>query len=234
MQSAASGNLVRMEKSIHRHSLRHFEHRAKQMTIANYITIGRILLIPVFVLFAWIYGQSVLDKTPMEFYRAVAIIAFAFAGIGDWLDGFVARRWNQQSRLGSFLDPIADKFLIFSGIMLLSWVPWGENDWKIPVWYAWMAVLRDLSIATAVALIYAFNKKVVMRVNFFSKLNTVAQLVMLGWVMLKIVPFSPVYPTYICAALILLSSYSYTMETIRQISIDQGEDASAEKENVIN
>lgn len=191
------------------------------MTVANYITITRIILIPIFAVLAWIYGQSVIDGTPHEFFRYAAIIVFTIAAAGDGLDGYVARKMNQQTKLGSYLDPIADKFLVFSAVMLLSWVPWGENNWQIPVWFAWMVILRDLSIGIAVGLIYMHNGKVEMRVNRFSKINTVAQLFMLGWVSLKIVPFSPVYPTYVCAALILLSSYTYTMETVRQILVEK-------------
>lgn len=187
------------------------------MTLANYITIIRILLIPVFSVFAWLYGQSVIASEPHEPYRYLALVIFTIAAAGDALDGYVARRLKQRTKLGSYLDPIADKFLIFSAIILLSWVPWGANDWQIPVWFAWMVIIRDLSIGIAVAIIYLLNRKVIFRVNISSKLNTIAQLFTIGWVMLKIVPFSPVYPTMVCAFLILMSSYQYTLETIRQV-----------------
>jgi len=187
------------------------------MTVANFITIIRILLIPLFAILAWIYGESVLIGDPVEFYRYAAIGVFAVAASGDALDGYVARKFNHCTKLGAYLDPIADKFLIFSAIMLLSHVPWGDHGWQIPQWFAWMVIIRDLSIGSAVAIIYLLNKKVVMRVNLSSKLNTTAQLVTIGWVMLKIVPFSPLYPTMVCAFLILASSYQYTLETIRQL-----------------
>ena len=187
------------------------------MTAANYISIFRILLIPVFSILAWAYGQSVLAGSPVESYRYLAMVAFAVAAAGDALDGYVARKFNQRSKLGAYLDAIADKFLMFSAIILLSWVPWGENEWKIPTWFAWMVIIRDLSIGTAVAIIYLLNHKVEMRVNLSSKINTIVQLSTLGWVMLKIVPFSPLYPTMVCALFILLSSYQYTVETIRQL-----------------
>ena len=190
------------------------------MTAANYISIGRICLIPVFATFAWLYGQSVLANAPIEPYRYLAMCAFTVAAAADGLDGYVARKMNQLTKLGAYLDAIADKFLMFSAILLLSWVPWGENDWRIPLWFAWMVIIRDLSIGTAVAIIYALNRKVIFRVNISSKINTIAQLSTLGWVMLKIVPFSPVYPTMLCALLILLSSYQYTMETIKQLCLE--------------
>ncbi len=155
------------------------------MTLANYITIFRIFLIPVFAILAWAYGQSVLADAPIEFYRYTALIVFAVAAASDALDGYVARKYDQSTRLGSYLDPIADKFLLFSAIIILSWVPWGGNDWQIPVWFAWMVIIRDLSIGTAVAMIYLLNHHVIMRVNISSKLNTIANFITIGWVMLK-------------------------------------------------
>lgn len=187
------------------------------MSVANYITITRILMIPVFATCAWLYGQSVLDSAPIEIYRYLALVIFALAASGDALDGYIARKYNQVTKLGSYLDPIADKFLIFSAIVILSWVPWGADGWQIPSWFVWMIIIRDLSIGTAVAFIYLLNRKVIMRVNLPSKLNTVAQLFTVSWVMLKIAPFSPLYLIMLCALMILLSSYKYVMETLRQI-----------------
>ena len=202
------------------------------MTTANYITITRILLIPVFVFLAWTYGQSVIIGEPAEPYRYLAMLTFALAAAGDALDGYIARKLNQKTKLGAYLDAIADKFLMFSAILLLSWVPWGENGWQIPTWFAWMVIIRDLSIGLAVAIIYLLNGRVIMRINLSSKLNTIAQLSTLGWVMLKIVPFSPVYPTMVCAFLILLSSYQYTMETIRQLCIENPRDLAGGAKNL--
>jgi len=193
------------------------------MTLANYITIFRIFLIPVFAILAWAYGQSVLAGAPTELYRYAALVVFTVAAASDALDGYVARKYNQNTRLGSYLDPIADKFLLFSAIIILSWVPWGGNDWQIPVWFAWMVIIRDLSIGTAVAMIYLLNHRVIMRINISSKLNTIANFFTIGWVMLKIVPISPIYPTMVSALFILLSSYQYTMETIRQLCEEKPE-----------
>jgi CDP-diacylglycerol--glycerol-3-phosphate 3-phosphatidyltransferase len=192
----------------------------RSMTIANYITILRIMLIPVFAILAWLYGQSVLRSEPIEYLRYLALAVFTIAAAGDALDGYIARKLNQRTKLGAYLDPVADKFLMFAAIILLSWVPWGENDWQIPSWFAWMVIIRDLSIGTAVAIIYLLNQKVIIRVNICSKLNTIAQLFTIGWVMLKLISISPIYPTMVCAFLILLSSYHYTLESIRQLIED--------------
>lgn len=186
------------------------------MSLANYITIIRLLLIPVFTIFAWLYGQSVLHHEPLEIYRYIALLIFATAAGSDAIDGYIARKYNHCTKLGAYLDAIADKFLMFAAIILLSWVPWGEDDWHIPVWFAWMVIIRDLTIGMAVAFIYLLNQKVIMRVNLPSKLNTIAQLITVCWVMLKIIPIPPLYPTLVCALFILLSSYAYVKEMISQ------------------
>ena len=94
------------------------------MTLANQITIGRILLIPVFVLFCVYYGQGVEAGQPEEWQRWAAIITFLVASASDGLDGWIARHWSQRSRLGTILDPIADKGLLLAAIITLSLSKW--------------------------------------------------------------------------------------------------------------
>src|SRR5260221_14388554 len=90
------------------------------MTLANKITVTRICLIPIFVWSAWSYGLSVLHSNPAEGVHVLATVTFCFSVITDGMDGFVARRWNQRSRLGSFFHPILVKGLMFAAIITLS------------------------------------------------------------------------------------------------------------------
>ena len=90
------------------------------MTTANKITITRILLSPVFVLLAVYYGESVRNGAPRESLRIAAILVFVAAALSDGIDGFIARRFNQRSRLGEVLDPIADKGLLVTAILTLT------------------------------------------------------------------------------------------------------------------
>ena len=94
------------------------------MTLANKITIVRILLIPVFVLFAVYYGKSVELGQPETWQRWAAIITFIVAAGTDGVDGWVARRFKQRSPLGAVLDPIADKGLLLAAIITLSLSKW--------------------------------------------------------------------------------------------------------------
>lgn len=71
---------------------------------------------------------------------ALALILFAVAGISDGLDGFLAKHYHWESRLGSILDPIADKLLLVASFATLTWLG------ALPVWLLWLVIARDLII----------------------------------------------------------------------------------------
>src|SRR5258708_39164920 len=112
------------------------------MTTANKITILRILLIPFFVVEVLYYV-----KNGNEIHRLLAILSFAVAAICDGVDGYIARRYNQRSELGAILDPLADKLLLVSGIVVLSFEhrPWLET---IPLWVTGTLIGRDILLLT--------------------------------------------------------------------------------------
>ena len=85
------------------------------MTTANKITIARILLVPVFVVELLNYTGS-----GREIHRWIALAVFLIAAIGDGVDGFVARRFNQKTEMGALLDPLADKLLLVLGLVILT------------------------------------------------------------------------------------------------------------------
>ena len=80
------------------------------LTIPNMLTMTRVALIPVFVIAFYL---------PLDGARLVCACLFAVAGITDWLDGYLARKWQQTSNLGAFLDPVADKLMVAVALVLL-------------------------------------------------------------------------------------------------------------------
>jgi len=84
------------------------------MTTANKITLARIFMIPLFVMMAVYYGRSVARGQPLEWQRITAILIFIAAAASDGVDGYIARHYNQRSKLGEILDPIADKGLLLN------------------------------------------------------------------------------------------------------------------------
>src|SRR5437773_4776140 len=117
------------------------------MTTANKISIFRILLVPVFVVEVLYYAQE-----GNEMHRLAAILCFAIAAICDGVDGYIARRYNQRSELGAILDPLADKLLLVSGIVVLSFDhhPYLE---MIPLWLTGTIIGRDVLLLICLVVI---------------------------------------------------------------------------------
>jgi len=149
------------------------------MTTANKITILRILLIPFFVVEVLYY-----TKGGNEIHRLVAIISFALAAVCDGVDGFIARRYNQRSELGAILDPLADKLLLVSGIVVLSFDHWPYLE-SVPLWLTGTIIGRDILILIGMLLIQFMVGKVKVRPRIIGKVATVLQMAVVLWIMLK-------------------------------------------------
>src|SRR2546429_2374873 len=159
------------------------------MTTANKITVIRILMIPVFVTLAIYYGQSVQKGDPVVWERFAAISVFLLAAVSDGLDGYVARRYNQRSRLVVILDPIADKGLLLSGIITLSITNWSESDpdyGRFPAWFPVLVITRDAVILVGAAVLHVLNGKVHVKPSWTGKVATVCQMCAIAWVMLQL------------------------------------------------
>jgi cardiolipin synthase len=128
------------------------------MNLANGLTVSRLILVPVLVYL--LHEQA----------YATALAVFVLAGITDAADGFVAKRWNQVTRLGATLDPIADKGLVVAAYITLAWLQW------IPFWLVLVVVSRDVIIVTGAALYHYLTGALEMAPTVLSKANTAIQL----------------------------------------------------------
>jgi CDP-diacylglycerol--glycerol-3-phosphate 3-phosphatidyltransferase len=153
------------------------------MTVANQITLVRILLIPVFVVFAVYYSASVREGVPEEWLRWCAVGAFVIAAVSDGLDGWIARRFNQRSALGVVLDPIADKGLLLTAIITLSLYPWTVG---LPLWFPVLVVARDIVILVGCGLLKFFTGHIEVRPSMLGKAATALQMATVAWVLLQI------------------------------------------------
>ena len=148
------------------------------MTTANKITILRILLIPFFVVELIYYLQ-----TGNEFHRLLALLSFAVTAILDGVDGYIARRYNQKSELGAILDPLADKLLLVSAIVTLSFNHAADLG-QIPLWLTGTILGRDLLLLIGIAVIRLTVGKVVVRPRVMGKIATVLQMIVVIWILL--------------------------------------------------
>ena len=151
------------------------------MTTANKITIVRILLIPVFIVEVLYYF-----KTANEAHRLAGLICFFTAAILDGVDGYIARHYNQRSELGAILDPLADKLLLVSGIVLLS-LRSAENAGivRIPLWVTTTIISRDVLLLIGLVVIQMTCGKAAVRPRILGKVATVLQMITVLWTLLK-------------------------------------------------
>jgi CDP-diacylglycerol--glycerol-3-phosphate 3-phosphatidyltransferase len=148
------------------------------MTTANKITILRILLIPFFVVELIYYV-----RTGNELHRLVAVLCFATTAILDGVDGYIARRYNQMSELGKILDPLADKLLLVSGVVLLSF-DHAPHLGQIPLWLTGTIIGRDLLLLIGIMVIRFTVGKVTVRPRIIGKIATVLQMIVVIWILL--------------------------------------------------
>lgn len=192
------------------------------MTFASKITTARICLVPVYAVLAFYYGHTVKIGQPDESLRWWALGVFVFAASTDGVDGWVARRFNQCSKFGAFIDPIADKALLLTGVITLSLVDWGAPGWRLPVWFATLVILRDCIILIGIRILWNHHRKVKFAPHWTGKVCTVTQMFAIGWVMLRLTDISPVYPCIIAGVFTIWSSMTYIRQGQR---ILRGEEA---------
>ncbi len=129
------------------------------------ITLGRLLAVPVTV---WLILND---------FMFFAFWLFVAAGVSDAVDGFLAKRWNQVTEFGAYLDPVADKALLVSVFITL-----GVQDY-LESWLVILVVFRDAMIVGAVVLFQTMVRKLRMDPLFISKVNTLAQIVLVALVL---------------------------------------------------
>ncbi len=188
----------------------------RNMTTANKVTILRMLLIPFFVVEALYYA-----KTGKEWFRLAAILAFGIAAICDGVDGYIARHYNQRSELGAVLDPLADKLLLVSGIILFTF----DNEpyfGSIPLWLTGTIISRDLLLMVGWAVIHSTVGKVKVRPRILGKIATVLQMISIIWILLQWdAQFHPAwFWTWTLGAAICtgISGFLYVWDGMKQLS----------------
>lgn len=191
------------------------------MTTANKITILRILLVPFFIAQVLYYVS-----TGNEWYRLFAFLCFAIAAISDGVDGYIARRYNQISELGRILDPLADKLLLVSGMVLLSMRNEPHLD-RIPLWLTTIVLSRDAIVVMGVFLVQHVCGKVAVRPIMVGKIATVLQMICVLWALLKFSPKILFVLAFAAATCTAISGVLYILEGVRQLSASPSSSASA-------
>lgn len=139
---------------------RTYELKSTFATLPNYLTLLRIILVPFFVAFL------------LKHKQAEAFFVFLLAGLTDVLDGLIARLWHQRSVAGLWLDPVADKLLLFSSFFLLSFSEYASPN-TIPWRVFWVVLGRDLLIVIGAVVLYLLKRKQNFPPTLIGKTSTV-------------------------------------------------------------
>ncbi len=153
-------------------------------------------------------------------WRLAAILAFAVAAISDGIDGWVARRFNQCSVLGSKLDPLADMLLLLTGIITMSSISWGDGQ-RFPSWFPVLVLSRDILSVRGMQLIVIHSGSVIIRPHWTGKLATVLQMTALGWLMLDAPQWTHIpliIPTVVAGIFVFASGWMYLNDAFQQVS----------------
>jgi cardiolipin synthase len=145
---------------------------ARALALPNLLTYARIAAVPVVV--GCLYFQALLEYG--LWLRWVALVIFIAAGITDWLDGYLARSWGQQSSFGRMLDPIADKLLVSSCLLMLA----VDETIKGPAVLAAIIILcREILVSGLRE--YLAELRVTVQVTWLAKWKTFLQLLAVGF-----------------------------------------------------
>src|SRR5262245_21616534 len=139
-------------------------------TVANQLTLLRMALTPVLVLF-------VVSQQPIW-----AFVVFVVAGITDLLDGYIARHGHQRTKLGAMLDPVADKLMLGSSYLALTWT--SSLYLKMPVWLTVITLSRDAIIVISVAVVNLTIGHRAFPPSLLGKVTTASQVFTAGLVLL--------------------------------------------------
>ena len=180
--------------------------------LPNLITLCRFACVPVFVFFLFQYSVEPGNHLLSSLRTAQAI--FVLASLSDAIDGVIARRFKIKSRLGSFLDPLADKALVLAGFFVLALLqPPGMP--YLPIWFALLVLFKDSVLVLGVS--WARIQKIYMEVrpHWTSKVSTFLQMATITAALFQIPAnwFAPML--YLSALLILTSTLVYFMQGIQ-------------------
>ncbi len=170
-----------------------------KLNFPTYLTLFRIALIPLFIVSFYL---------PISYSAEITTLIFFIASITDLFDGYLARKWNQITRLGAFLDPVADKVLV--AIALVSVVEYYHTWWiSIP---AGIMIAREIIISALREWMAELGERASVAVSIWGKVKTTAQMLALGGLLWRQAPwmeYTAFALLYIAAILTIWSMLQY-------------------------
>lgn len=177
------------------------------LTLANKITVGRIVLVPLFI-------ATVLNYSPaQDRLRYFALAFFLVAVISDVIDGYIARRYYQKTRAGAILDPLADKLLLISAFLCLYIIGRDLPVFRFPVWLVVTLISRDVILLLGALIIQAMTGKLSIEANRWGKATAFFQTLCVLGMLLQVDVSRFLWPG--AAVLTVISGLVYIREGIK-------------------
>ncbi len=155
------------------------------MNLPNKLTILRVFLVPVFmiIMIAPIFPDTVMGDM---LQRIIAAAVFIITSLTDMLDGKIARKYNLITNFGKFMDPLADKFMVFGAMLSIIYLY--EDIRPVFIWAAALVMFRELAV-TSIRLVACGSDGIVIAASSLGKIKTVTQIVCICTVLLEPVLF---------------------------------------------
>lgn len=175
------------------------------MTVPNWVTLSRLLALPVLLYYL---------QNPTATTRWLSLAVFLIAATTDWVDGYLARKLNQVSELGKFLDPLVDKLLVLAPLLALIQLK------QVPAWGVFLILARELTIAGWRVTPSLTGNTTVVGANVWGKLKTVSQIAAIALLIAPLpeLGFIPLVAFWICVVLTLVSGVIYLLPQTTQSS----------------
>ncbi len=185
---------------------------AKKMNVPNTLSLIRVLLVPFFM------AAALFMKDIAVWGRVVPAALFGLASFTDFLDGKIARKYNLVTDFGKFIDPLADKFMVFGALITILVID--PAIAPVFVWVAAVVMLRELAI-TSLRLVVAGKEGLVIAASFFGKLKTVSQIAAVLLILLEplFVTVAPVFEmrivSYVAMALMAVTTVASGLDYMK-------------------
>lgn len=175
---------------------------SKKINLPNALALFRVALAPLMLWFLVDRDNQIFSNWHVTWLDYFAGLVFVIASVTDFFDGFIARNWNQMTKLGGILDPLADKMLMLAGLLGLMVID------RADVWAVFLILTRELFITGLRVVAVAEGKDVA--ASMAGKIKTVAQMIAIGFLIMNW-PFATTL-LWIAVAITLYSGYEYTRQ----------------------
>jgi len=192
--------------------------------LACKITILRIMLVPLFMLQLLYYTLSIQRGAPNEYQRLGALVLFMVIALTDALDGFVARLRREITELGRILDPLADKLLLLSALVLLTRPSVAGLQPQFPIAFTLLVISRDILLILGAVIVHAVVGELKVRPRTLGKAATAFQMSAVIWALAGWPATFFVVLVWLAGFCVAVSTLQYVMDGVHMLESAQAAD----------